>query len=147
MRDKLLIPQPGIFKSCNTIYNNLHLVSILWISSCTSLHHILKGIPIIIFYLAASMPRVFSTSKVLLDVVWVPFTPAVAITFLRLSPSTKSLYLVAPLFSSMWITARDTDGTPWNRTSLSLYQYFSRTSYHFMTTHWCSNEQEIKQKN
>ena len=69
MRDKHLIPQPGIFKSCNTIYNNLHLVSILSISSCTSLHHILKGIPFIIFYLAASMPRVFSTSKVLLDVV------------------------------------------------------------------------------
>ena len=65
-----------------------------------------------ISYRAASMPNVFSISAVLLDVVAVPFTPLVAMTACRLSPSTKSLYFCTPPFSSMVITALDTEGIP-----------------------------------
>ena len=52
------------------------------------------------------------TSYVLLEVVRVPFTPWVAMTARRLSPSTRSLYFSFPLCSSMWMTARDTSGMP-----------------------------------
>lgn len=53
-----------------------------------------------------------ATSYVLLEVVRVPFTPWVAMTARRLSPSTRSLYFSFPLCSSMWMTARDTSGMP-----------------------------------
>jgi len=64
-------------------------------------------------HMAASIPKVFSTSNVLLEVVSQPLTPGVAITFLKLLPSTSSLYVLALPFSSMCMMARETDGTPW----------------------------------
>ncbi len=56
------------------------------------------------------------TSYVLLDVVLLPLTPCVAMTALRLSPSTSSLSFCLPLCSSMWMTARATWGMPWTTT-------------------------------
>lgn len=56
------------------------------------------------------------TSYVLFEVVLLPFTPCVAMTALKLSPSTRSLYLFLPLCSSMWMTARATSGIPWTTT-------------------------------
>lgn len=58
---------------------------------------------------AAGAPSV-TLPRMLLEVVWVPFTPWVAMTARRLSPSTRSLYFSFPLCSSMWMTARDTSG-------------------------------------
>lgn len=52
------------------------------------------------------------TSYVLFEVVLLPFTPWVAMTALKLSPSTRSLYLFFPLCSSMWMTALATSGIP-----------------------------------
>lgn len=43
-------------------------------------------------HLAASIPRVFSTSAVWFDVVCIPFTPIVAMTACKFKPSTRSLY-------------------------------------------------------
>lgn len=65
---------------------------------------------------------VSSTSYVLLEVVRVPFTPWVAMTARRLSPSTRSLYFSFPLCSSMWMTARDTSGMPCTTTWTQRYR-------------------------
>ena len=65
-----------------------------------------------VLYLAASMPRAFSTSAVWLDVVFVPATPIVAITARRSLPSTSSLYLDPSFPSSTWMMARVTDEMP-----------------------------------
>ena len=45
--------------------------------------------------------------------------PLVAMTLLRLSPSTSNLYVVV-LVSSTWITALVTDGIPWKYNSFNI---------------------------
>lgn len=71
-----------------------------------------------------------STSYVLLEVVRVPFTPCVAMTARRLSPSTRSLYFSFPLCSSIWMTALDTSGMPCTTTCTQRHEGLRRYSAH-----------------